>query len=63
MPNDYINFSIIEVTQVIFSPDSILEPFKGAIQKGKYIMVMNLTLLPLEVLAGYMVCFIRMAEK
>jgi hypothetical protein len=57
----YILFSIIGVTQVIFNPDNILEPFK--LKKEKYIMVMNLTPLPLEVLVGYMVYFIKMAEK
>ena len=44
----YIIFYIIEVTQVIFNPDNILEPLK--VKKEKYIMVMNLIPLPLEVL-------------
>ena len=41
-------FFLIEVTQVIFNPDNILEPLK--VKKEKYIMVMNLIPLPLEVL-------------
>ena len=44
----YILFFLIEVTQVIFNPDNILEPLK--VKKEKYIMVMNLIPLPLEVL-------------
>ena len=44
----YILFFLIEVTQVIFNPDNILEPLK--VKKEKYIMVMNLIPLLLEVL-------------
>lgn len=48
-----ILFSIIDVTQVKFNPYNIIEPLK--VKKGKSLMVLKLTLLPLEVLAGYMI--------
>ena len=57
----YILFFLIEVTQVIFNPDNILEPLK--VKKEKYIMVMNLIPLPLEVLVEYIRCFIAKAKK
>jgi len=57
----YIKFSIIEVTPVIYNPDKLLGALE--VQKEEKIQVLNLTPIPLEVLTGYIVCFITMAEK
>ena len=59
--SDYIGFFIVEVTQAILNLDNTLEKLK--LEKIRYIMVLNLTPLHLEVLNEYIKCFIKIKIK
>ena len=55
-----MNFSQQEVIVLLLNLENIKELLKVSI---KYIMVMNLILLPLEVFFGYINLFIKMEKK